>query len=233
MECTNRTGSDGLKLLFLEAPYYYGSGNVVVGQYFPLGIGYLAAYLRESGFEVRIFQPEHQNCFEQELVSYMDSFLPDMVCISMMTPSYPRATAICDLVKSRYRSYTVLGGHHVSAVGEEVLRQSPNTDFAVIGEGEETLLELARELGSDAPYFPRINGLVWRGKDNEIVLNESRDVIRTLDELPFPARDLVDMNKFRIHSYIDFGRKSATMITSRGCPHKCMFCSSWLTMGTR
>jgi radical SAM superfamily enzyme YgiQ (UPF0313 family) len=63
--------------------------------------------------------------------------------------------------------------------------------------------------------------------------NKNRQFINDLDSLPFPARDLVDLSKFRLHSYIDFGKRSTTMITSRGCPFNCNFCSSHLAMGYR
>ena len=126
----------------------------------------------------------------------------------------------------------VLGGHHVSAVGMEVLEQSPDTDFAVMGEGEITMHELIQALESGMSDYSEINGLAWR-ENGEVRVNSARELIEDINTLSLPARDLVDMDKYRLHSYIDFGKKSATMITTRGCPYKCAFCSSWLTMGAR
>lgn len=220
------------KVLLLEAPYaYLHHGDRIVGKYFPLGIGYIASYLRQFAYEVKIFQPSCYHDFMEELTSQMECFQPNLVGISVMTPSYPRAVEICDKVKSTHKTVTVLGGHHVSAVGEEVLKESPSVDFVVIGEGEITLLELVRELESSNPRFGKIDGLAWRDRNGEIHRNKPRNLIEDIDSLPFPARDMVDMERYGIHSYIDFGKKSATMITSRGCPFDCIFCSSWLTMG--
>lgn len=223
------------KILFIEAPYTYAtSGKEVVGKYYPLGIGYLASYIRQFGYTVKVFQPSSDESYFKELEELINSFAPAVVGISVMTPSYPGAVEICNLIKSKDSNIvTVLGGHHVSAVGKAVLEQSPNTDFSVMGEGEITLYELMQSLDSDSPNLKGINGLVWRDNKGNICLNEPRLAVDDIDSFPFPARDIIDMNKFRMHSYIDFGKKSATMITSRGCPYKCMFCSSWLTMGAR
>jgi len=222
-------------VLLIEAPYSYASaGKEVVGKYFPLGIGYLAAYSRQHGYNVKIFQPSLDESYDQELREIITSFNPLMVGISVMTPSYPRAVEICNIIKSIDKNIvTILGGHHVSAVGKEVLEQSSNTDFAAIGEGEITFHELLKSFESDRPDYNIIQGLAWKDKENNIHVNDSRELIKDIDALPFPARDLVDMDQYRLHSYIDFGKKSATMVTSRGCPYKCAFCSSWLTMGAR
>ncbi len=223
------------KILFIEAPYTYASsGNEIVGKYYPLGIGYLASYIRQFGYSVKVFQPSSDESYFKELNETIDSFGPAVVGISVMTPSYPGAVEICNLIKSHDRNIiTVLGGHHVSAVGGEVLKQSPKTDFSVMGEGEVTFHELIQSLESDSPEYKGINGLVWRDNEGNIYVNDPREMVKDIDSLPFPARDIIDMDQFRMHSYIDFGKKSATMITSRGCPYKCMFCSSWLTMGAR
>lgn len=220
------------KILLIESPYSYGKDSIVVGKYFPLGIGYLAAFLRGNGNEVRIFQPRDDAKYHDECIALLREFQPRAVGISVMTSSYPNAVELCGLVKRNSDAATILGGHHVSAVGRQVMAQSPDTDFAVIGEGEETLTELMRKFGEANPDLSQTNGLIWRDA-GEIRENAPRGLIGDLDSLPFPARDLVDISQFRIHSYIDFGKKSTTMITSRGCPFKCMFCSSWLTMGAK
>jgi anaerobic magnesium-protoporphyrin IX monomethyl ester cyclase len=222
------------RVLLVEAPYSYGPhGNALVGAYFPLGLGYLAAYLRPYGYEVKIFQPT-ANDFYDELQRTIDTFRPSLVGISVMTPSYPNAVKLCEIIKNKDgKIRTIMGGHHVSAVKEEVLMQSPHTDFLAVGEGENTLLELLAALGARGSDFSSIPGLSWRDTNGKIVVNPPRGLIQDIDTLPFPARDLVDLDRFRVHSYIDFGKKSATMITSRGCPYKCIFCSSWITMGAR
>ena len=224
--------ADNYRILFVEAPYSYGGGDLVVGKYFPLGIGYLASYLRSHGAQARIFQAGPGD-HDAQLLSAIREFQPDMACISVMTPSYPRAAALCREIKAAHGCVTVLGGHHVSAVGTEVLAQCVHADYAVAGEGENALLALVAALRNGETDLSHVPGLVWRDADGAARQNPQADLITDLDALPFPARDLVDMSRYRLHSYIDFGKRSATMITSRGCPFKCMFCSSWLTMGSK
>ncbi|MDP7636875.1 MAG: radical SAM protein [Phycisphaerae bacterium] len=221
------------RVLLLEAPYHYGAAQSLVGAYFPLGVGYLAAYLRQHGCPVRIFQPPARGGFDPALRRVLADYDPALVGISVMTPSYPEAVRLCEMVKKHSACKTVLGGHHVSAEGAEVLKQSPTTDFAAVGEGEQTLLELAEAVGSGREEFSSIDGLHWRDANGQVRQNAPRGLIEDLDSLPLPARDMVDMSRYRVHSYIDFGKRSATMISSRGCPFRCIFCSSRLTMGNR
>lgn len=218
--------TSSFKVLLLEAPYSYGSGEKLVNKYFPLGIGYLASYLLKAGYSVKILE----SFSFDSLDSTMNSFAPDLIGISVMTPSYPGAVEICSHIKKRYSAKTVIGGHHVSALKGDVLKQADDIDFAVYGEGEETLLDLVNHLESSTPGFEHIEGLIWRN-DNQIITNEPRELLKDLDSIPFPSRSLVDMSQYGSHSYIDFGKKTATLITSRGCPYCCAFCSSWLTMG--
>jgi anaerobic magnesium-protoporphyrin IX monomethyl ester cyclase len=226
--------SNPTRALFIEAPYSYGNAEGLVGSYFPLGLGYLAAWLKQHGYAVDILQPGQGQSVDEALRSRLESFKPTLVGISVMTPSYPQAVNLCEIIKESDRSRkTVLGGHHISAVGGEVLDQSPNTDFVIIGEGEQTLLELAGALQAGKSDLSEISGLGWRDATGKTRINAPREFITDMDALPHPARELVDMNRFAIHSYIDFGKRSATMVTSRGCPFKCMFCSSWLAMGSR
>jgi len=222
-------------ILFIEAPYSYeSSGKEVVGRYFPLGLGYLASYIRQFGYTVKIFQASADGLYYEELKELIQSYDPSLVGISVMTPSYPGAVRVCNMIKSHDKNIvTVMGGHHVSAIGREVMEQSPGTDFGVIGEGEITFHELIQALEGDNSDYGKINGLAWRSTDGTIHINADRELIKDIDSLPLPARDLVDTDRFRLHSYIDFGKKSSTMTTSRGCPYKCAFCSSWLTMGAR
>lgn len=218
------------KVLLIDAPYSYAGGNSLVKKYFPLGIGYLAAYIRNAGYAVKIFESSSPAFSCDDLDKEISSFKPELVGISVMTPTYPDAVEICSHIKRYHSVKAVLGGHHISAMKGDVLKQAEDVDFAVYGEGEETLLQLMGQLDSPDPHFEKIDGLVWRDK-NTIVVNKPRDLIEDIDILPFPARDLVDMSNYGLHSYIDFGNKSATMITSRGCPFDCFFCSSHLTMG--
>jgi anaerobic magnesium-protoporphyrin IX monomethyl ester cyclase len=220
-----------MRIFFFEAPYSYKNASTIVGSYFPLGLGYLAAYARKHGHEVRLFQPQKNASFDETLLGAIRSFHPDVVAVSVMTSSYPEAVRLLGLIKRDFPCTVAVGGHHVSAMKARILDEAPIIDFVVYGEGEETFVELLAFLERRDRQVEEIRGLIWRNAEGKPVENKPRLLLEDLDALPFPARDLVDMNRYRLHSYIDFGKKSATMITSRGCPYKCIFCSSWLTMG--
>ncbi len=195
--------------------------------HFPLGLGYVAAYLRQQGHDVRLLI----KLTPAELQHQLQTWQPGLVGVSCMTPTFPQAVAICRTVKEQSGAATVLGGPHVTALKDEILALQPEVDYVVYGEGEQTITELCQVLEQGNPDPATVKGLVYRAADGTINVNPPRDLIKEVDALPFPARDLVDMSRLGTHRYIDVGRVSATMISSRGCPFKCAFCSSHITMG--
>ncbi len=216
-----------MRVLLVEAPYYYGALKTMTRPHFPLGLGYLAAYLRERQVEVRLLPGPAP----EELEAALAEFAPGVVGVSSMTPAFPNALKICRTVKERTGALTVVGGHHATAVQGDFLPDTPEVDFVVNGEGEETLGELVQALERGERDFTAIAGLILRDVDGSARVNPRRTLIKDIDALPFPARDLVDTGSYGAHRYIDVGRPSATMISSRGCPFQCAFCSSHLTMG--
>ena len=220
-------GGLGLNILLIEAPYDYGRLEAMTKPHFPLGLGYIAAYLRRQGHQVRLLL----GLTPEDLPRQLQTFHPQVVGVSCMTPTFPQAVAICREVKNRSNAVTVLGGPHVTALQKEILEVQPEIDYVVVGEGELTITELCRMLEHSDREASQIQGLVYRTADGTVQVTPRRDLIKDVDSLPFPARDLVDMSRLGTHKYIDVGRVSATMISSRGCPFKCAFCSSHITMG--
>jgi anaerobic magnesium-protoporphyrin IX monomethyl ester cyclase len=111
----------------------------------------------------------------------------------------------------------VVGGHHPTFCSEEVMA-NPDIDFAVIGEGEIPLLRLIQEMKRDIPSWETVPSLCFRDNDGQILSTPPIPRLDDLDALPFPARDLVlycDYDFYRVHP----------VITARGCPWKCSFCS--------
>jgi anaerobic magnesium-protoporphyrin IX monomethyl ester cyclase len=216
-----------LNILLIEAPYDYGRMEAMTKPHFPLGLGYIAAYLRQQGHQVRLLL----SLTPEVLLLQLQIFKPELVGISCMTPTFHQAVAICRVVKSHSSAVTVLGGPHVTALKEEILQAEPEVDYVVLGEGEQTIAELCQTLAQSDRQVSQIQGLVSRAADGTVQTGPPRPLIKDVDSLPFPARDLVDMSRLGTHRYIDVGRVSATMISSRGCPFKCAFCSSHITMG--
>lgn len=192
----------------------------------PLGLLYMAAYLREHGHELRVVDfPATKTAYGETLDSICE-FDPDIVGLSAMTINIFNANQIAvDLRKRETRAKIVIGGAHFTAVPVESLERYPEIDCGVMGEGEITLQELARTIEEGAD-LGSVDGLVWRNEDGKIVVNRPRELIQDLDELPYPAWDLLpDFPDSYPHSPLEVKRlPAASIITSRGCPHQCTFC---------
>jgi radical SAM superfamily enzyme YgiQ (UPF0313 family) len=222
-------------ILLINAPYIhlYGDNIPLAAYYFPLGIGYIASYLEKNGLSVNIItESPGVNVFDaigREL--RMNDYL--LVGISSMTPGFPAAVRLAKIVREiSPKTPVMLGGSHASAIGESILKDHPEFDFLCLGEGEITTLELIEALQTNSNAFENIFGLIWRNDDHQIIRNPNRSFNSNIDDLPFPARHLVPFKEFSLHSHLSFGESNgATMLTSRGCPFKCIFCSAHLTHG--
>lgn len=198
----------------LEGDYQYE-------QEIPLGLAYIGAYLRKYGYIVTLkqcFVGKKDNQFEP--VSDAES---DVYGFQLNMVNYRAVKAVVDEIKSvKPEAVTIFGGPYLVTISEDILRNEPLFDFVVIGEGEETALELIRTLERRERDFSRVNGLVWRDGSNAIIRNESRELIEDLDTLPFPARDFLENAR---RDPKDNGIiESFRMVTSRGCIGQCSFC---------
>jgi len=204
----------------------YGAFASVGSQAPPLGLCYLAAILRREGFSVRILDaPAHDMRLEQALHE-IGAVSTGIIGITATTASIIRAAELARALKESKSPATLLiGGPHVSALPEETLAEFDAFDIGVINEGEYTMVELVRCLttGGDASS---VAGIVYR-ENGAIKLTRPRPLIAELDELPFPAWDMIPYlpkyYKPAPHSYYQL--PSATLMTSRGCNGTCTFCA--------
>jgi radical SAM superfamily enzyme YgiQ (UPF0313 family) len=204
-----------------------------------MGLGYVAASLGEAGHEVSILDPDPLGMDLDGLERAVRRSDADVVGIGSSTPTIEIALEIARWAKGPARPRTgprwvVLGGPHVSALPRETLAACAEADAVCVGEGERTAVELVAALESDgAALDPEriasIPGLALRDGDR-IVLTPARPTVDDVDRIPPPARDLVDLTLYRPHVYADRGRRTTTLLTSRGCPFHCSFCASHVTM---
>jgi len=187
----------------------------------PLGLMYLASYLlKNSTHSVKIIDCELEKINHEQLREILINEKPDVVGITTMTFTLPAVLSLVDLIKEIDPAIkTVLGGPHVFIYPKETINL-PGIDFLVLGEGEITFKELLDNLYEPA-VLRQIKGLVFKdGK--EIVNTGLRPAIADLDELPFPARELLPYERY--HSALSEKYPVTTMFTSRGCPFNCLFC---------
>lgn len=200
----------------------------------PLNIAYLAAYLRRY-YEVEIWDYEVDNYSESSFIQRLKRTRPSLIGFSCFTPSIINGHRMATAVKRASREIiTVVGGVHVSSLPEQALLEFTNYDIAVIGEGEETLLELCQCI-EKGKSVQGIKGLAYR-MDGQIKIEKPRPLFDDLDSLPYPARDLLKMELYQGVVHKGFSRdylRIVEVFTSRGCPYCCTFCASQATMGTR
>jgi anaerobic magnesium-protoporphyrin IX monomethyl ester cyclase len=177
-----------------------------------LGIAYIASSLRACGHTIDLLDGKLADLGVEEIVARVRDGRPDLVGITCMTVEYPRAVDIAARIKhDRADVPIIVGGAHVNAVGRGALDEGAGFDYACVGEGEYLVRELAEALerGADPSAIP---GLVSRRGD-DVVMGLPRPPPDDYDALPFPAWDL-------------FRRvETLPLITHRGCPFRCVFCS--------
>lgn len=183
------------------------------------GVGCLSEFLSKHGIETAVFDFRLGHTLK-DLYARIREFEPDLIGFTMVSYGYH---LFYDIVKQTQNLKNkekldykiVIGGPHVSTIRSQVLKEC-EADFAVKLEGEFTLLELCQ--GTDPSY---IKGLIYREGD-KIVENDDRAFIKNLDEVPFPTHEKIELKRYA---------RQIPIVTSRGCPFRCIFCPIRVTMG--
>ena len=234
------------KVLLLFPPAYTIKSARDINPLPPIGIGMLASVLEKNKYEVEIldclvrgWDQEEETQANKDIVrvgltddqikEYIKEFKPDVVGVSCMFSVqhkiYPQIFAAIKSVNSSI--ITVGGGAHVTVCSKEIL-EDPNCDYVISGEGEESIVEFLEVL-QGRKSFESVDGLGWEKDSSDYVLNPKLKWIEDLDSLPFPAYHLIGLEQyFGLESShgIRHEKKYAPIVTSRGCPAKCTFCSA-------
>ncbi len=175
-----------------------------------LGIEYLSGSLRKRGHKTDLILFREIEGFERELKQNIKSFDPDFVCLSVVTDNYSWACKISRIIKKVKEIPIVFGGIQVTSCPEEVI-SNDFVDYAVLGEGEEAIVELVEN-----PKNPNIKN-VWFKKNGKIIKNNLRSLVQNLDLLSFPDKEL-------FYKKTPHLKNNYWCITSRGCPFGCSYC---------
>ena len=232
-----------MKVALIRCPSSQGELTKTSLSQHPINLLYLASYLIKNGHEVRVFDFEVDKFTVEGIVK----FEPDLVGITAMTPLVKKAHEVAELIvfnsianldtdinkmTKKKRPIIVVGGNHVTAMPEEAMKEFPIFDIGVMGEGEETIKEIC-----EGKSLKDILGIVYREGDknqrkntDKIIVNQRRPPICNLDDLPFPARDSIDMKKYRGASTPGLSREFLNiteLYINRGCNWGlCTFCAS-------
>lgn len=217
-----------MKVLLINPPVLIGD-IAFLGKQYPLSLMILAAYLRTHGFpEVKIWDANAEGFTEAELERRLNEWPPDAVGLTAFTSTINNAAHIARLVKRlRPEAATVVGGVHPSVLPERTLREYAEFDHLVFGEGEATFVELLQALHDRRP-LTAVPGLCRRA-GGEVLMNPPRELIENIDEIPFPARDLIPHHLYRSNATRNVLSQPAavdSLITARGCMGLCTFCAA-------
>ncbi len=191
----------------------------------PLGIAYIAANLEKHGFKVRIIDSPTLGLSHKEVLTQVKSFKPDIVGVSVTMQSYKSACQhVQEIKKILPECRFVFGGPIVTFESEKIMKDCPNLDYCVRGEGEETMVDLIKTITAKKS-LKNVLGLTWR-QANRIIHNPDRPQIADLNNLPFPAWHLLPMEKYRGTADLGGGQPFATVIATRGCVYHCRFCAA-------
>ncbi len=184
-----------------------------------LGLAYVASALEARGDKVVILDTGITGGSEKKVIRLIKETSPDVVGITAQTPYYSKALNISKLIKRLDpKCPVIMGGPHPSILTEETLNE-PTIDIVVRGEGDITIVELMECL-EKGESLENVKGISFK-KDNKMIHNEQRPFIDDLNSLLFPAWHLFDVDRYLAR--MD-GRKVAPVLSSRGCPFKCIFC---------
>jgi len=237
-----------MNILLINPPFYRLMGLRYPS--FPIGLGYLGSVLNEKGHKVQIYNVEHDT--ENKALGFLkitenyDNYLnalqdnshpiwdevrqriqkirPDLVGVTVMTPKLASALKVAEIVKDEGDIPVVFGGPHPTVAPHDALVHAC-VDYVVRGEGEKTFAELLDCIhgSKDAGEVTGVSFKTSQGTRD----NPNRELIRDIDVLPFPGRDLL----LDVESYSP--EALGWMVTSRGCPYKCTYCAAHMVWGRR
>lgn len=216
----------------LSAKLRGGALKAAVARSIPYGLLSLAAVIRQKGYAVSILDATNHELGVDETVRAVAAERPDYIGITTVTLSVESAAEVAARLKEQLPETVVLaGGAHLSSAPVETMTRLGAFDVGVIGEGEETIVELLSVLDEGKP-LDGVLGIIFR-KGSALIRNKRRPLIQDLDALPMPAWELLPgMPRFYRPSAPSYVRlPSTTIVTSRGCNGNCLFCNSKALFG--
>ena len=202
----------------------------------PLGILYVAAVLQRAGYEVKVTAAEVLGLDQRQISQEVAAFDATLLGLTITTENrFDVFKLAVDLKRDHPERIIMVGGPHATMAGIDMIEHIEAIDLAVVGEGEDTVLELAECLrsGWHELALARVRGIIFR-RYGKPYYSGRRPLIQDLDRLPQPAKHLIPLEQYNFYWPVE-GRNlpAANMMTSRGCPFNCNFCSTPVTWGRR
>jgi anaerobic magnesium-protoporphyrin IX monomethyl ester cyclase len=194
--------------------------------WFPQGLAYIAAVLVREGHEVEVYSQDMHHYPEEHLTEYLNSNKFDVIGLSFIAGyyQYKKALKISEAInRSKNRPFYIIGGHGPSPDPEFFLKKT-GADVVVIGEGEDTIVELLKTVGNHKP-LTGVKGIAYKD-GNKVTISERRPLIQNIDTIPFPAYNLFPVHYYRLlrMPHIASSDFAMPILSGRGCTFTCNFC---------
>jgi len=236
-------------ICLVRPPTIYAANNLTTMYTPPLGVAYIAGSLKSAGFEIQVvdavgesLDTRHRvgnDCYYyglsfDEIVEAIDPETKIIGVTFNFSFEYPESRDLAKKIREKFpNSLFVGGGEHITAVPIQSLEESV-LDVGVLGEGEETMVEIASLYMENKLDLKSVNGIAYKDKNGDVVVNPRRQRKREIDEIPWPDWELIPVENYLDRGYgfgVNRGR-SIPLMASRGCPYQCTFCSNpsmWTT----
>jgi anaerobic magnesium-protoporphyrin IX monomethyl ester cyclase len=201
----------------LVYPYFQPSGDNSIFRFPPLGLGYIVAYLRSHGVSAELVDCTFMK--QKEAVERIRATNPKIIGIQAMFSMKDKVFELARLLRNNCE-FLVAGGPLATSNPEEF---ADMFDVVVVGEGEQTMLDLVQATENHSG-FDDVRGVVFK-REGKVTVTAPRSFIENLDMIPFPSRELFDNEAYKNYYSRNFGYSTTALITSRGCPFQCDFCS--------
>ncbi|MFZ5774270.1 MAG: B12-binding domain-containing radical SAM protein [Thermodesulfobacteriota bacterium] len=216
--------------ILVVAPRYVSTK----GRYyeFPLGLAYISAALKHAGFKVSCLNLNHSDRPESDQIRQaIEQHNISVFCVGGLSPHFARIRSIIEAARAVRDDITVILGGGIISSAPELIMEALCPDFGVIGEGEETIVELMRIIQDDGDVAS-VNGLAFRDARGTTVLTQPRRLIDNIDSIPWPDYEGFGLDEYlamqlpadEYHLYLFDNPRVMPMIASRSCPYRCTFC---------
>lgn len=217
--------------------------------YLPTSLLYLGSILRNNGEEVKVLDMkplkpdgsiDRMRFYSGVLMQAVSDFQPDLIGFGcLFSGNFPDVLQLAEFCKERFRNIPIVaGGIHFTIYAKEILANCPCFDWIILGEAEESIVQLANAMKDKQQSLDSIDGFAYR-QNGSVMLNPKRSYIENIDQIPFPAYDLVDLRDYYVDTTGWHNPKnlpintSIPIISSRSCPYHCNFCSMFTVMGPK
>ncbi len=227
----------------------------------PLGVALIAGVLKKEGYKVSIIDAiaEAPRQYQSENIPVYSDRVPkgyrlitmglsfseianqiprdvDVIGLScMFSINWPCDRALANYLKEQFPNATLIaGGESTTGMAEQCLKQTKGLSVCVLGEGEETIVDLIKALELNTP-LSEVSGIAYKNEQGEVIKTKKRERIRNVNDVPFPAWELLPIENYQTHSAYpgEKPRITLSILATRGCPYECTFCTSPDMWGTR